>query len=192
MATAARARVRYRIGEHELEIEGPTAFVDRQVERWVRLTGLAPAPDPAPHDAADPARQPVFPASPTPAPTLADLFRFDPARKLVVPRIVSPGRRRNTAAALLTLYGYRLLLPQTPVVSSALFRTALASAGCRISRLDRILQRHIEAGLVTKSGTRKREFFALTVSGEQRAITLARELCVPNPSPQDTNPPPTP
>ncbi len=180
MAEEALARLRYKIGEHELEIEGPTGFVSQQVERWARLTGLAPAVDPPSRDPVDPAQQPVFPASPASSPTLADLFHLDAARKLVVPRVVSPGRRRNADAALLVLYGYRLLLPQAAPVSGALFRAALAAAGCRVTRLDRVLERHIKAGLVAQSGTRKRCLYALTVSGEQRAMALARERCGPN------------
>lgn len=182
MAAAALARLRCRIGEHELEIEGPTAFVDRQVERWARLAGLVPAADPPSRDPADPAQQPVFPDRPAPSPTLADLFHCDASRKLVVPRVVSPGRRRNADAALLVLYGYRLLLPQVAVVSGATFRTAPAAAGCRVTRLDRILERHIAAGLVTRSGTRKRDLYALTLAGEQRAMALVRERCDPNPA----------
>ncbi len=182
MADEAIAKVRYRIGEHELEVEGPPLFVDRHVERWAKLTGLALAGEPAapPDDPVGPLQQPLFAATPARTITLADLFTFDPSRNLVATRILSPGRRRNPDAALVILYGYRLLLPQAPLVSSALFKSAFAASGCRVTRLDKVLERHLAEGLIRKTGSRKRELFTLTVSGEQRAAALVREFCGPN------------
>lgn len=181
MAAAALTRARYKIGEHELEIEGPTAFVDQHVERWARLAGLVSAPAAPVVETVDPTQQPVFSVEAPTAPTLAELFHFDAAKKLVVPRVVSPGRRRNSAAALLILYGYRQFLPKTPSVGASLFKDALAASGCQISRLDRVVERHLEAGLISKSGSRKREFYALTVAGEQRALALLRAHGAPKP-----------
>lgn len=182
MAAAALARVRYKIGEHELEVEGPTEFVDQHVERWAALAGLVSAPAAPAVDSVDPTQQPVFSVEPPAAPTPADLFHFDAAKKLVVPRVVTPGRRRNSDAALLILYGYRQFLPNTPTIGASLYKDALAASGCRISRLDRVVERHLEAGLISKSGSRKREFYALTVAGEQRALALLRAHGAPKPA----------
>lgn len=175
MTTESVARLRFKIAEHEIEIEGPPGFVAQHVERWAQLAGLANPPASALREPADPVREPLFQANPPAAPTPADLFHFDATRKLVVPRVVSRGRRRNGDAALLVLYGYRLFLPHTPTVPASLFRDALAASGCRVARLDRVIEPHLDAGLISKSGSRKRETYTLSVAGEQRAKAIILE-----------------
>ena len=114
MATDAVARMRCRIGEHELEVEGPTAFVAEQVDRWARLAGLATAPPTPPREPRDSvllsgvATELGTPAKP------ADLFHFDQGKRLVVPRLLRRGRRPSAEAALLILYGYRIFVPEKP------------------------------------------------------------------------------
>lgn len=171
------ARLRCKIGEHELEVEGPTTFVVEQMDRWAKLAGLTP---PTPVVETNSGSRPVVLVSElgTP-PKLEELFTIDPAKKLIVPRVFSPGRRRNPDAALMILYGYRHLFPDMAMVPRSAFQTALAASGCRVARLDKVLQRHLDEGRIRRAGTRARTFYALTFPGEERAAALVREFYVP-------------
>ncbi len=171
------AKLRCKIGEYELELEGPAPFVVEQMDRWAKLAGLTPATPLVEPNAAS--RHAVSLPAPGTPPKLEELFTVDAARRLIVPRVFSRGRRRNPDAALMILYGYRHLLPDMAMVPRSAFQAALAASGCRVARLDKVLQRHLDEGRIRRAGTRARTFFALTLPGEERAAALVREFYVP-------------
>jgi hypothetical protein len=166
MRTVEHIKLRMKIGAHEIEAEGPRDVVMTQLEIWSRLAGL-----PSASSSADRSAQSA-------EADLAALFTVDRDRQAIALNARLGGRTRNADAALLLLYGHPRLLggdggAEIPAVR---LRAAVAASGHRVQRLDRVLTRYVSSGLLRKAGHPRRETYALTPAGIQRAVALVRRL----------------
>ena len=160
-------KLRMKIGEHEFEAEGPANLVAAHFETWKQLAAVGATT--ARRDASD---------IEGPDATLRNLFTVDATQKSVTLRVKLLGRRRNADAALLILYGHRKWLANDGGEELTMPRlsAALAASGYRLTRVDRAIAPHLDAGLVRKGGPHKKLTYAMTAAGEQYAAGLARRL----------------
>ncbi len=169
------AKMKLRVGDAELDFEGPAELLKTALESFVRsLTPAAGAGDskgarksqdaePEP----PPARQPKpFAGRPDNLPSLDSVFNAD-GKFITLTRLPA----QQSESLLLVLYGYRRLRNLNTVKASALKECLKISGhGNGLERLDGFLA-PLE-GLVHKSGTRRGSQYGLTNQGLVRAEEL--------------------
>ena len=160
----ATLRVRIRIGEHELEAEGPPEDVNAQVLTFLRLLG----------------RDDLVGLKPSAAASISVPRRHEEdVRKLtsVAGRTVSLNASSGSVGedVLLLLLGQLQLLGNAAVAGNEIME-GLRASGHRIPRADHILKRHAGTGHIVVTGKRRRRRYRLTTDGLERASNIARRL----------------
>lgn len=182
-------KLRLKIGGHEFEAEGPSDLVGAHLETWKSLAGFGPPPDPAPAAGKTPSAEPREaepPKAAAPQPDTAardaairQLFAVDAEHNLISLRVSPNSLRRNSDVGLLLLYGFGTLLGEGvdgAEVAPARLDAAFTASGRRLKRVDRAIARHLATGLIRRGGPHKHPTYTLTVTGQQRAVALARQL----------------
>jgi hypothetical protein len=175
-------RMRLKIGAHEFEADGPVDVVQEQAKRFMELIASLPAERWSPTPAAY--------TEPKPAP--ADIPPVPPSRTISFPaidvaldkimrtedRIVSLTVRPNNPddAALLLLYGQRMLRENDSVTGGELVSGIEATGGLSIGRVDRLLEKLARDGDVIVVGERRSKRYRLTNAGLNKARQIASEL----------------
>jgi len=185
-----RIKLRFKVGIHEFEAEGPADVVDAYFKLWKSDTAGRKdevPPDKGAEKLAELLLAPAIPPKPidletpdafdwkVPKSQLAQLFAVDDKRGIVRLRAVPSGDGAEGKAALLVLYGTQRLRGEDEVLATRLL-TALESSGVRPGRIDRAAATELRERLITKSGTGKGNRYRLTSTGITKAEEIAGEL----------------
>jgi hypothetical protein len=175
-------RMRLKIGMHEFEAEGPVNVVQEQVKRFLELIATLPV-------------EQVTPALPEPKATAAENIPAPsivssktisfPAIDLALDkimkmdeRIVSLTVRPKNAddAALLLLYGQKMLRENDSVTGAEVMGGITATGGLYIGRVDRLLEKLARDGDVIVVGEHRSKRYRLTNAGLNKVRQVAGEL----------------
>jgi hypothetical protein len=167
-------KLRIKIGEHEFDGEGPAEEVKEAFATWKELIASVPSQpsitkDNANNHYSDGDSDHVDPAR------LSRLFLNDAAKDLVSVKIFPRGNERERDTLLLILFGYKTLRGQHEVMATKLTR-AMRQSGCKVSRVDRLSSRYINAGLLNKGGMGKSGRYSLTNTGVTKAVEVMNEI----------------
>jgi len=177
-------RMRLKIGSHEFEADGPVDVVQEQAKRFMELIAALPAervmpPLPAhrePNAAVDALLPPVPPQSTTLSFPKIDL-ELNKIMK-VDERIVSLTVRPKNPddAALLLLYGQKMLRENDSVTGAEVMGGITATGGLSIGRVDRLLENLARGGDVIVVGEHRSKRYRLTNAGLNKVRQVAGEL----------------
>jgi hypothetical protein len=175
-------RMRLKIGAHEFEAEGPVNVVQEQVKRFLELIANLPAdqlsPALPPHvEAKPPADIPLSPpASRTVSFPAVDLQlgKIMKTDDRIISLTVRP--RNPDDAALLLLYGQKMLRENDSVTGAEVMGGVLATGGLAIARVDRLLEKLARDGDVIVVGEHRSKRYRLTNAGLTKARQVASEL----------------
>jgi hypothetical protein len=164
-------RLRVKIGPYEMEAEGPRDFVEKHYgsfsERIPQSTQLATVPAVIPSVA--PMAE-VGSESP-----LASIFHQESNGRLLSLTARPSGDAAELDGVLLILLGHKELRG-VDLVSADELLYGLKQSGYAIERTDRIADRAVGQGLMTRTGIRRGTKYRLTVPGIARAKKTAQEL----------------
>jgi hypothetical protein len=177
-------RMRLKIGMHEFEAEGPVNVVQEQVKRFLELIASLPIEQVIP--ALPEPRAPIpadIPPSP-PAPPLNKTVSF-PAIDLALNKIMKVDERivsltvrpkNPDDAALLLLYGQKMLRENDSVTGAEVMGGITATGGLSIGRVDRLLEKLARDGDVIIVGEHRSKRYRLTNAGLNKVRQVAGEL----------------
>jgi hypothetical protein len=165
-------RLRVKIGVHEFEAEGPPDVVAEQFQAWREL--IAEQPSTRPDQQLDAGGDPDRHRDTSTVGELPSIFSYDRKRELLSLSVHPRGNRRHADAALLLVYGYKLLGRDEVIVGT--LKEALAVSGLKVDRVDRIIVPYVTANLVLKGGSGKGGKYRLTNLGIDRAKELIDDL----------------
>lgn len=183
-------KIRIKIGEHEFEAAGDQETVQRELDRFYKVIdelrqqtpasptrvqseakvsyeSLAPVSSKAKIPYESKALQAQIPKN------LSAIFSYQEGTLMLKARL--PGQDREREAALVLLYGYRVIQDIKTVLSGNLLESMKIS-GYNISRVDRLLTRFVNDGVVLTSGIRRGTAYQLTPAGFQKAENISEEL----------------
>jgi hypothetical protein len=177
-------RQRLKIGIHEFEAQGPVNVVQEQVKRFLDLIASLPAEQVLPAS-----REPDVPTTvsevliPTPTSSRNTIsipaidLRLDKIMK-VAERIVSLTVRPKNPddAALLLLYGQKMLRENDSVTGAEIMGGITATGGLSMDRVDRLLEKLARDGDVIVVGEHRSKRYRLTNSGLNKVRHVAGEL----------------
>jgi len=172
-------RLKTKIGEHEIEIEGSPEYVREQYQAWQELVKLtitkaAPSPDKPEQKNNSGSEQQTSNRKPDFTAVDADLtkiMRVDTRYVSLTARVASVHD-----AVLLLLYGQKLLRSNDAVTGTELLSGLDTTGGYAVPRLDRILDKLALDGDVTSFGERRGKKYRLTNTGMAKARAIASEL----------------
>ena len=176
-------RMRLKIGAHEFEAEGPVNVVQEQVKRFLELIATLPVEQVNPV-LPPPAEFKAAPESITPPPAPRNTVSF-PAIDLALnkimkvdERVVSLTARPKNAddAALLLLYGQKMLRENDSVTGAEVMGGITATGGLAIGRVDRLLEKLARDGDVIVVGEHRSKRYRLTNAGLNKVRQVAGEL----------------
>lgn len=170
-------RLKLKIGDYEFEAEGPQDVVQHQYKAFQELVMkvLTAAPPPQ-HNV----RIETQPEKEEPMGVQNDnKISVDDQLEQIMDRskkVVSLTTRAsdNYEATLLLLYGQKVLRNNVSVTGADI-TNGLRQSGIRVDRVDRIVQRLSEGGLVIITGQHRGKRYRLTNSGLTEARELAKE-----------------
>jgi hypothetical protein len=167
-------RLKMKVGPYEFDAEGPHDVVQAQFEAFQELIKTSPqpiqvtlAPDPAATEA------------PTPSRDLDQMVESNLNRIMKVEgRIVSLTARPPAVedAALLLIYGQRMLRNNEAPTGSEIIDGAVATGRLDLGRTDRLFEKLARQGEVIMIGERRGKRYRLTNSGMAKARQIAAEL----------------
>lgn len=165
-------RLKIKIGANEFEAEGPKDEVRQQFEMFKEMLSTAPAPIPVakPNDGELwPGHVPPLAAAALDA-SLANIMNVEG-------RIVSLTALPDSAdeSVLLILYGQKILRANDASTGSEII-DGLEASGPAPSRIDRIIERAVDAGDVMSHGTGRAKRYRLTNMGMSKARAIATAL----------------
>lgn len=185
--TAATQRIKLRVGDFELDTEGPADIVRAQVEAFMELVKSKPAAVAPPASAAavgvtpaiDPLKPGLPPAlPPTPIPAAPPgilpqdvMDRVFQSRGDSVSLLALPGDPAD--ALLVLLYGYAKLKSVNNVTGVSLMQAA-SQSGVQVPRIDRVIDSRSE--FITSGGQRRGKRYGLNNRGMRRAEELITGL----------------
>ena len=165
-------KLRLKIGDHELEVQGPPDRVGEHVAAFRDLmrefSSLLPSLPPS---------RPSSEQAEEPGP-LAKLVRYDPRSRIISLRALPEGGQPEADALLVLLLAYQQMRGDDEVLVT-LLKEALRQSGCPVARLDRAVSAHLREHMIVKSGTGKGGRYRLTNKGLGRAEELARQMIGP-------------
>jgi len=178
-------RMRLKIGVHEFEGDGPVDVVQEQAKRFMDLIATLPVEQVLP--TASPAIESRTPDRaevliPPPPPSKAISFpAIDLALNKIMKvdeRVVSLTVRPKNAddAALLLLYGQKLLRDNDSVTGAEVMGGITATGGLAIGRVDRLLEKLARDGDVIVVGEHRSKRYRLTNAGLNKVRQVAGEL----------------
>ena len=172
-------RLKMRIGEHELDVEGPLDVVQDYVATFKELVTAIPSKtivrsdreltdEPSPDDndrggAAEPATESANP-------NLGEIMNVED-------RVVSLTARPDKVAdaILLILLGQEALRTNNSVTGAEVMRGIQMTGGYRIGRVDGFLGRAARSGDVVIAGEGRRKRYRLTNQGRSKARSIAQK-----------------
>jgi hypothetical protein len=175
-------RMRLKIGMHEFEAEGPVNVVQEQVKRFLELIATLPVEQVIP---APPEVKATFTENISAPPSAASKTVSFPAIDLALDkimkineRIVSLTVRPKNAddAALLLLYGQKMLRENDSVTGAEVMGGITATGGLSIGRVDRLLEKLARDGDVIVVGENRSKRYRLTNAGLNKVRHVASEL----------------
>jgi hypothetical protein len=158
-------KLRIRLGDREIEAEGPQDVVEQQIERWKQIFGQNT--EPAPQKTIE---------------TPLDIYNNDSTQGNITLR------RRSTQGSqveqlsrglVLLLYGYKTLQATPEVLSPRLARDLRLSGFTDLTRLSRAFARLNTEGLAVQIGKGKGTRYRLTEPGTQAAEKLLQSSLAP-------------
>lgn len=167
-------KLRVKIGPHEFEAEGPPDAVRTQFEEFKNLVGSAPPPSSKSGQKPDTQSVPNY-TDVDVSGGLDQLFAVDNKRALVSLKFPPHGKESTADAAVLILYGFKMLLGKDDAPVSKLI-TALEQSGCSVKRLDRDAAKYLRESLIIKGGRGRGGRYRLANQGIRRAQELVEEF----------------
>lgn len=164
-------KIRVKFGNHEFEAEGPSELVKAQFDAFRELISSAsPIPEPK-----TPLSNPevILPEQVNSSPSHVPLERILHANGRIVSLTALPTATWD--AALLIMLGHKDLRDHESVTSQEL-GDGLAQSGRPVPRVDRVMEKHISSAYILKSGFKRSTRYRLTNLGQQRALSIARDL----------------
>ena len=178
-----KARLKFRVGTHEFEAEGPPEIVQEQLKAFRELIETA---------SSQPIPPPVSPLPTSASPSSSETPRnnipstgidVDEIDQLltkimkVEQRVVSltAGTESTNDAVLLIVYGQKILRKNDTVTGGELI-DGLKTTGIRVARVDRLLAKADDAGDIIAIGSRRAKRYRLTNPGIDKARQLAAKL----------------
>ena len=190
-------KLRIKVRDCELEVEGPQTFVHEQFEAFKQLLAdmtqkpvlseLRDETDRVPsQELSSPPRFPHEQALPknSPAAALQKLLAWNDRTQQVTCAVIPEGHLRTADTVLLLLWGYQELRGLSEI-SAMILNRGLKSAGFSQFRLDRIMTPYLKDRLVLRSGVGKGGRYRLTTRGVEKAQDLVQNLAalIPDPLP---------
>lgn len=171
-------RLKTKIGDHEIEIEGPPDYVREQFNAWQELVKLAITTSASTASAearSEPARE-NEPTNNKPDESAVDrelskIMRVDTRYVSLTARVASVHD-----AVLLLMYGQKMLRNNDLVTGAELLSGLSTTGGFAVGRLDRILDKLAIDGDVTSFGERRGKKYRLTNTGIGKARGIAADL----------------
>lgn len=181
-------KVKFKVGVHEFEAEGPAEVVKAQLEAFREMIAMVPATVAVP---AAPVTQQPPTAAPTLAPTtempdsggsaaLPDAIGIDRSLSKIAKldgRVVSLTVRADPLpdAILLLIYGQKIFRNNDAVTGTEIM-SGLTATGQRVERVDRILTNMGDRGDVIVIGVGRSKTYRLTNMGMDNARKIAARL----------------
>lgn len=162
------AKIRMKIGDHEFEAEGSSEIVQAQFQTFRELLSTIGNSAPAVEIA-----KPADPPPIQPNTAHVQLERIMRSQGRIVSLTAMPGSTDD--AALLIVLGNRDLRNNETVTGGEI-GDGLAQSGRPVPRVDRIMEKLIAENYILKSGYRRATRYRLSNIGQQKALTIAREL----------------
>lgn len=153
-------KIRIKIGNNEIEAEGPSADVEKHVEKWRREVAGVDLPK---------------------SPMASTAYYFDAGRNGLTIRKgpgTGPKGRKLADALLLLLHGYRELQGKNQVEATRIARDLRESGHNDLAKLARSYHRLQSEGLAVRSGRGKGTSYRLTEPGLNAASALTRQSTV--------------
>lgn len=154
-------KIRIKVGNNEIEAEGPSTEVEKHIEKWRRDVAGADRPN-----------------SPT---VVSSAYYFDAGRNGLTIRKgpgAGPKGRKLADALLLLLHGYRELQGKNQVEATRIARDLRESGHNDLAKLARSYHRLQNEGLAVRAGRGKGTSYRLTEPGLNAASALARQFTV--------------
>jgi hypothetical protein len=172
-AGMSELRIRIKLGEHEIELEGSVDAVERQFEPFKLLLIPQSPLASVQKDSADIEEQ-------TKAPSRLPLEKII----RVHDDIYSLSVNAKLEDAILVILLAQRTFRQNENVSGVEIMKGLRSSGFRVSRVDTILNRYFRLAQVVPMGQHRRRRYRLSLDGLQRAEQIARTLIAQLPPPE--------
>jgi hypothetical protein len=170
------SKLRVKVGQHEFEAEGDPESVKAQFEAFQQILGMLDGRKAlvVPDDVNE-----TPPPDTPPPPKTPHVVSFVPLDRImrVQGRVVSltvPPSAIEDAALLILLGNNQLRNNET--VTGGEVGDALAQSGRPVARVDRIMEKMIEEAFVLKSGFKRATRYRLSNTGQQKALSVAKDL----------------
>jgi len=164
-------RIKMKIGDHELDAEGPQEFVQAQVQAFQAMIGSIPREIVA--QKYDSPRNTNETKDVTPLLPHVDIQKIMHVSGRVVSLTALPASA--TESALLIMLGHKDMRNNLSVTGQEI-GDGLAQSGRGVPRVDRIMDKAIEQMLVLKTGLRRGTRYRLTNQGLTKALSIAEAL----------------
>ena len=176
-------RLKFRVGVHEFEAEGPAEVVQEQLRAFRELietaSDLPVAPEgfPAPANASQSVNTDLENSGPAMAKSADEIDQALTKIMKVEQRFVSLTARAGSTidAVLLIVYGQKILR-ENDAVTGAEVMHGLKTTGIVVARVDRVLAKAYEVGDIMSTGTRRAKRYRLTNQGIEKARQIAAKL----------------
>ena len=153
----SESRLKIKIGENELEVEGATDFVQRQFDAFKRLVAVTTGQTQLSEDQA-------------PTPISWDKIIRQRGRILSL-----SAQAKVEDAVLILLLSHRHFRKNDNVTGSEIMN-GLRDSGIEVPRADAVLLKHATAGRVIVNGRRRGRRYRLSAAGAERATQIAHSL----------------
>lgn len=171
-------KIRLKKGKNEFEAEGDEATVKILRDEWYKRLSDEAEANLAIQVKLDtkkivPDKEPTEKSDNPEVKNLEKLFSLEEDK--ISLKLKLQGDDRDSDAALLTLYGYKILLAKDRVFSIPLMQS-LNKSGYIPQRLDSIMKPLSQKKLILLAGTKRGRNYTITNPGQTEAKKLAKEL----------------
>lgn len=165
-------KLRFKLGEDEFDAEGPASAVLKEAAEFrKRRVGSM---EPGTSSTSSQVKLSHSGGKLVDTKLIESLFKVDAEGNLSL-RAKLPGEETEANAAILLIYGYRLLKNQDSVTAVRLI-SSLKISGYQVARMDRALEPYRKDGTVMVRGAKRGRRYFLSNTGEQKGAMLARQF----------------
>jgi hypothetical protein len=170
-------RLKVKVGPYEFDAEGPHDVVQAQFEAFQEMIKTSPTPISAtlaPESDGGSTTEPPTPSREVEQTVESNLNRIMKVEGRVVSLTARPEAVED--AALLLIYGQRMLRNNEAPTGSEIIDGAVATGRLDLGRTDRLFEKLARQGEVIMIGERRGKRYRLTNSGMAKARQIAAEL----------------
>lgn len=165
------SKIKMRVGQNEIEAEGPVEFVKEQLESFKELVRLMPTISTT--AGVSEVEQPYINRHVSREMPQGDVQKILHMNGRVVSLTALPPSVED--AALLIMLGQKDMRDNVSVTAQEI-GDGLAQSGRPVPRVDRVMDAALKEATVLKSGVKRSTRYRLTNQGLAKALNLARDL----------------